>query len=1465
MRPSETSIMQLEKRNGSVENVNMDRVKVYLNRLASIEPKLTHVSVQNVLVQMETAWGEFMHSSDIPSLVAEVSAGMTTEHHQYGKLAGRAAMSGLHKETSNSFHETVTQLQHILSTDFVTCVRRHEFDDIVEYTRDFQYDIFAFKTLERSYLLRVDNKIVERPQHMLMRVAIATAMGRKDKPLVDIVKENYEAMSKLLYTHATPTLFHAGMKQQQLASCYLMTVKDDSVAGIYDTLKDCALISKGAGGIGLSISQIRPSGSSIVGTNGVSNGLTPMLKVFNDTSRYIDQCVTPNTIVYTADGPKQISSLVNETDFVINTNGAERIQNVLEHPYNDKILTIKTMHSIEPLVITPEHPVFILRDLGKPYNYTHTKERISNGRNVPGWVDAKDVSVRDFIGFPIPKYEKDVASITEEDCYFYGLLLGDGTLENGKSYGRITLHTVKKAYILDWLKIYFTNRCIQYSVTVEGNITRIRWNKTTVLPIKHGDVYRDKEKHVGSKWLNLPISKSKFIVKGLIDTDGCVQKEIVFDSTSRHMIESMRYILMRMGILTSGYVRDRRGQSHTTARGVITNCLRLPKLDTVCDLLNIERSGRFTKFFEHDGIMYSRVQSIDIGLYDGTLYDLQMVKEHVYVTHNGMIHNGGGKRKGSFAMWLEPWHPDVFEFLDLKKNHGDENRRARDLFYGLWIPDLFMKRVKENGSWSMFCPNKCKGLQDTHGEEFEALYTRYESEGKAHATVDARELWLAVCDSQIETGTPYLMYKDAVNAKSNQSNLGTIRASNLCVAPETKILTSNGYQKICELQNVDVWNGREFTPTTVQKTGENQELVTIEFSNGSTLDCTLYHKFYIQTDYGKKNVSCIRAHELKPGMKIIKCEYPVIDNDKTMKYPYTHGIFCADGTYGNCNESSHKCKNRSLPDSVFCGVCKAFTRCRTPQIALYGDKKALVSHMDVRSMSGKPDKQDRLNVQLPMDISEKYYVPSDLSLDTKLKWFAGFMDGDGCVLNNSGCYTLQVSSVHRSFLQEILLMLQTMGVYTTISLSQPERVTKLPKEYLCKPLYRMVIASAGYVKLLELGFSPKRLLMPMQRPQRSALKFITVTSIHNFGRMDDTYCFKEEKRGMGLFNGIITGQCCEVCQYTSPEEVAVCTLASLSLSKCMAGKRFEHSRLERITRLAVRNLNSVVDINFYPIPEAEYSNKKHRPIGIGIQGLTDVFQTMGLPYDSDDALKLNTAIFETMYYAAVSESVEIAKELGPYETFQGSPASRGIFQFNMWGVEPSRRYDWGLLRTNMMQHGLRNSLLIAPMPTASTAQIMSNTESFEPRTSNLYTRRVLAGEYMVINPILQDRLMALGKWNETTKNQLIANRGSVQHMDIPDKMKEVFKTVWEISQKALINQSAARAPYICQSQSLNLYLQTPTRAKLSSMAFYAWEKGLKTGQYYLRSQPEARAIQFTVNKGVSMDVVAEEECIMCSA
>ena len=754
----------VRKRDGTKQQYSTRKIERYLSDLSKISPVLSDIRVEAIGRRVETSLSANMSTMDLAKYISEVCAAMTVLHWQYGALGGRILVSMLHRGTSNNFVECMHTLENILDPGFVsTCVKHaDELNSMVRPERDYQYDIMGFKTLERSYLLKKEGVIVERPQYMLMRVAVAlhgTDMAA--------VRETYEAMSRKLYTHATPTLFHAGMRKQQLASCFLMTMVDDSIKGIFETLKRCALISKSAGGIGLSVGNVRGGGSAIRGTNGTSNGLAPMLRVFNDTARYVDQ--------------------------------------------------------------------------------------------------------------------------------------------------------------------------------------------------------------------------------------------------------------------------------------------------------------------------------------------------------------GGGKRKGSFAMFLEPHHPDILEFLELKKNHGVDSEKARDLFYALWISDLFMERVKENLPWSVICPTQCPGLQDAVGDEYKRLYEECESQGNVIKTFDtARDVWFAIIDSQIETGTPYMMYKDHCNRKSNQQNLGTIRGSNLC---------------------------------------------------------------------------------------------------------------------------------------------------------------------------------------------------------------------------------------------------------------------------------------------------------------------------------------------------------CEIVEYTSPEETAVCTLASVALPEFCSTKGFDFQELERVVRLATRNLNRTIDINWYPIPQAKTSNMRHRPIGIGVQGLADCFQMLGYPYDSHMARMLNKQVFETIYFAALSESVALAKADGPYETYGGSPLSKGKTQVELWGQSTSdARHPWSELKRQLAAHGARNSLLTAPMPTASTASILGNTESFEPRTSNLYTRRVLSGEYIVINRYLQNELKRRGLWSESMGRKLIAHRGSVQNIsEIPDDLKQVYRTVWEISQRSIIDMAADRGIYIDQSQSLNIHVEEPNRAVMTSVHFHAWTKGLKTGQYYLRSQPKAKALQFTVG------VDEEDECMMCSA
>jgi ribonucleoside-diphosphate reductase alpha chain len=790
--------MLVVKRDGRKESVKFDKITARIEKLCYGFNLVDPIDVAKKVIE-----GLFdgVTTSELDNLAAETAASLTTKHPDYALLASRIAVSNLHKNTIKSFSETMRLLHEyidpktgkdasLIADDVWEVIEQNAelLDSTIIYDRDFGFDYFGFKTLEKSYLLKINGKIAERPQHLFMRVSVGI-----HKADIESAIKTYHLMSERWFTHATPTLFNAGTPKPQMSSCFLLTMKDDSIDGIYDTLKQTAKISQSAGGIGLSIHNVRATGSYISGTNGTSNGIIPMLRVFNDTARYVDQ--------------------------------------------------------------------------------------------------------------------------------------------------------------------------------------------------------------------------------------------------------------------------------------------------------------------------------------------------------------GGGKRKGAFAIYLEPWHADIFEFLDLRKNHGKEEMRARDLFYALWVSDLFMERVEANLDWSLFCPHEAPGLADCFGAEFVELYTRYEKEGRARKVIKAQDLWFAVLDAQVETGTPYLLYKDAANSKSNQQNLGTIKSSNLCT---------------------------------------------------------------------------------------------------------------------------------------------------------------------------------------------------------------------------------------------------------------------------------------------------------------------------------------------------------EIMEYTDANEIAVCNLASLALPRYVIDGAFDHQKLYDVTYQATINLNRIIDGNYYPVAEAEYSNLRHRPIGLGVQGLADAFILLRMPFESEEAKQLNKEIFETIYYAAMTASKDLALAEGPYETFKGSPLSKGKFQFDLWNVEPaSTRWDWKTLRKDVMKHGVRNSLLVAPMPTASTSQILGNNECFEPYTSNIYTRRVLSGEFIVVNKYLLRDLVNLGLWTPAMKDKIISANGSIQDIaEIPADVKELYKTVWEIKMRNIIDMAADRGAYVCQSQSLNLFINSPNASKLTSMHFYAWKKGLKTGMYYLRTQAASQAVKFTVENqgGSNMEPVIpelveqladnvpegpscsmEEGCVTCSA
>jgi ribonucleoside-diphosphate reductase alpha chain len=804
--------------------------------------------------------------------------------------------------------------------------------------------------------------------------------------------------------------------------------------------------------------------------------------------------------------------------------------------------------------------------------------------------------------------------------------------------------------------------------------------------------------------------------------------------------------------------------------------------------------------------------------------------------------NQGGKRNGSVAVYMEPWHSDIFQFCELRMNTGSEDKRCRDLFLALWIPDLFMQRVENDEMWSLMCPDQCPNLNKVHSEEFNKLYLQYEAEGKFTSRVSARKLFKHILTCQSETGFPYMLYKDHANRKSNQKNLGTIRSSNLCVSGDTYILTKQGQFPIKNYvnKNVNVWNGTEWSQVVVKKTGVNQELVRVSLSNGTHIDCTPEHKFYIQEAYWRTESKELPAKDLKTGNKLIKWNLPtdVECIETEFKYPYTHGFFCGDGTTVDNYSKTLK----------------------YPVLTLYGEKKLLIEHIDKTSYSDN-NANNVIHVTLPKDLEQKFKVPINNNKNTQLRWLEGFFDADGSVCRNGTNESLQACSIEKDFLIQIRLMLQTLGIESKVTLARKARQELLPdgkggkKLYECKPLWRILISSTGLYKLANMGFVPKRLKFVKREPQRDCEQFVEVLNVTNLPTKQDTYCFTEPLKHMGMFNGILTGQCAEIVEYSDENETAVCNLVSLCLPKYIEYRDgqavYNFNKLMDVTRVAVRNLNNVIDLNFYPTEKTKVSNFKNRPVGIGIQGMHDIYNMMGFGFDSNEAELLNRKIFETIYYAAVDESKNLAKIHGPYDSFKGSPFSEGKLQYHLWGLKDEdllMGFDWAGLTAEVKKYGTRNSLLTALMPTASTAQIMGNYEGFEPYLTNIFVRTTLAGEFIVINENLIRDLEKLNLWSEDMRKLIIIYNGSIQHIDsIPQKIKDIYKTAFELSLKSIIKQSVERGPFIDQSQSMNLFQAKPNFKVLYTAHMYGWKNGLKTGMYYLRTSPAVNPINFGID------------------
>lgn len=1551
--------MYVVKRNGENETVSFDKV---LNRIRLLSNGLD-VNVFEVAQKVCTRIFDGVKTSELDELAAHMCSSMITEHPDYGTLAARIIVSNHHKNTSPSFTETVALLYNnvdaqgehnpLVSSELYDTVikNKEKLNSFLVYDRDFLFDYFGFKTLEKSYLMRINGVVIERPQHMWMRVAL----GIHGNDVKDAL-ETYDLMSKKYFTHATPTLFNSGTPRPQLSSCFLLHMQDDSISGIFRTLEDCALISKYAGGIGLHIHNVRAKGSRIRGTNGVSDGIVPMLRVYNNCARYVNQCITPDKMVFSKAGIKRMDE-VTPDDYLITHDGSFKKVNtiVINEKKDETLMVIDVRHSTQVLKCTQVHEILTIDGVNKKNGFRDIKRKLDNGKITPKYIPASDVTTNHLMVYPIPTYEMDVATLTDDDLRLYGIMIGDGSI-NVRGQWSVNINTTSKVATGVFTKTYLEQRNIHYWEYVNEAVHYITWTQTPKIPFTYSDLYdKDKEKNINSTFLHLPERKLTKLLKGLMETDGYSTKTgVYYGSTSLNVIQSMKYMLLRLGILTTTQIRDKVGQVSNVCNGrqvkhtKINYDIRIPKIQLLKDLDIFTRfqPSKHVLYYQYKNWLLSKVTKVSQVTYTGKVYDFNMMDNHNYLTDSGLVHNSG-RRNGSIAMYLEPWHADIQAFLEMKKNHGSEEERARDLFYALWIPDLFMERVKEGKVWSLMCPDACQGLSDVHSDDFKRLYERYEAEGKFKKQLPAQELWWQILQMQIEQGVPYLLFKDAANRKSNQQNLGTIKSSNLCVAGDTMILTDNGYVPIKDLvdSSVKVWNGKQFSDTVVRQTGRMQKLITVKFSNGMEVRCTPYHKFYIETGKrpaDKSKPTVIQAQDLKLGMKIIRYSTPCLNtSQEDMKYAYTHGLFCAEGTYIKYAEyEKHQCNFKKWNNTQFCkrhqcfekvyedeDKCCAQSYCDKPLLWLYGEKRKLAKCVDYL-YANDDTTCDRLNIALPHDIDEKYFVPMHKSISSKVAWLSGYFDGDGCVVACNGIKNIQVSSINQAFIRQVMYLLQTLGVNPCISVLRSETKRLLPdgkgglKQYTTQTCYRLNIDAQSVINLCSLGLKTHRLdLSNLKPPHHMTNKFTTITGLEDKDEYEDTYCFNEPLEHKGVFNGVIMGQCSEILEFTSPDEIAVCNLSSIALPSYIEydennKPHYNFQKLHDVAKVITKNLNKVIDVNFYPVEKARRSNFRHRPIGIGVQGLADTYVMMRYPFDSPEAMKLNRDIFETIYHGAMESSMELSKKRGhlitdyndnkltfdelmgklsfneyelpnpkfpgAYKTFEGSPASKGQFQFDLWGVQPSSGlWDWETLKADVMTHGIRNSLLLAPMPTASTSQILAFNEAFEPFTSNLYKRKTLAGEFIIVNKYLIKDLVKLGLWDKDMKNKVIMHDGSIQNIEeIPQELKALYKTAWELKQKVLIDQSADRGAFVCQSQSLNLFMEDPDFKKLSSMHFYSWQRGLKTGIYYLRTRAKAQAQKFTIDPtlqkftnlkldkketSISSELQQEQECTFCSS
>lgn len=1551
--------MKVTKRNGICEELSFDKVLRRLRSLKNVEGlnELKYIDSDVISKEVIRNIYDGVKTSELDEVAARICIGLSTEHPEYSDLASRIIISNMHKNTLDLFSDSMEILYHnkdvkntgtemhvpLVSEELINIVRNNKkiLDECVDYKRDYLFDYFGFKTLERSYLLKIfvdeDNeyKIIERPQHMWLRVSIGIHKNDIEKVL-----ETYYLLSNFYFTHASPTLFNSGTPTPQLSSCFhedtIITTLNKGPVKIKNVqLGDKVITHLGNIKKVLQVHKNQLNDRKFYELNVFK---TKPIKVTGNHKFWVinfkDKGVNNKISEYRQYNQAQWKSVedLESDDYICIPNkkecGQEKVidlvslQDTLKDlkyitDYDDKFITLYTQFSHNNLnnnqVVTckRKHTTInriwkinsdFAKFIGIFYRVGHiiSKDNKTCGVGITIHNENKELikfckekgaeifGITPVLRKPFDQNNNNTTQVLYNSVYIghvFKELFGKG-FNNKKIWNDMYLWD--KALIKSLLEGLIAKDCCEktdgcisknYSVTLQ--MSNVMFMRDLYYLLRNNNIdcsYNENgtREHIQT---SIPIdnlnidddNNNKFYADNRIEnfTDNNNSK---YYSINHDNFKYLRYISkteitldLPEFVYTLGIEDD---HSYNVEGLIAENCFLIQNTDSMSGIYKcISDCALISKHAGGIGIHTSNVRSKGSyikgtnGKSDGIVKMLKVFNE------TARFANQGSKRNGSFAVYLEPFHADIFEFLELRKNSGDENLRARDLFYALWVNDLFMEAVEKNGDWYLMSEDMCPRLTDVYGEEFRKLYNSYVEKGLYVKKIKARDLWTRILISQIETGMPYMTYKDHINEKSNQKNIGVIKSSNLCVSPETKILTSQGYYEIKSLENqeVEVWNGDKFSKTTVLKTGENQELLKITFNNGSEIECTPYHKFYIvegarPSEYPK--IRKIEAKELKPDMRLIKSEFPVIkEGCDSLAFPYENGLFSADGT-----------RFKMKPDNY------DVQKDGRPVLFLYGEKKELLKYISYKSYKLE-EYANRIRCSLNRnEIVEKFTVPLNCDLDTKLRWLEGYVDGDGCVVHSDKLTGIQAVSINKKFIDNVKYLLQTLGCDPKITDSREECAMILPngkyepKLFNCQKSYRILITSHDTALLVSLGFSPKRLKLSGIYPKNNTKRWTRVKNIEYTNRISDTYCFNEPEKNMGVFNGVLAGNCAEITLVSNENETAVCNICTFSLPKYVKVVKgveattgyFDHEKLFEVVKVATKNMNNVIDYNFYPVPETKTSNFNHRPIAMGIQGLANVFFKLKIPFESERARIINKEIMETIQYAGWTASMEIAKEKGEtYSTYKGSPISNGIFQHNMWGIDEnslSGRWDWGKLRNDIKKYGVMNSMITALPPTASTSQILGNYESFEPQNSNMFMRSTLSGDFPVINSFLINDLIELGLWNEDMKKRIINNNGSVQKIDsIPQNIKDVYKTIWEVSQKTLIDMSVDRSYFVDQTQSLNIYMEKPTISKLSSCHFHSWKRGCKTGMYYLRSKSASQAQKFTVDKSIQ-----EEQILQCS-